>query len=649
MPEAQVDEVPANLPANVTIVPNFQLEDVEKAVFARDYEKASHEILMMLRKMKVGGQFIGYNPHPDLQRVLYTRLAAAIITMLADPNYSLSQEGFDHFASEHAIMDTVFRISYFETSDHMLPMISKNPSEQDKAKLQVAEGGSLIKFLLTYSLRSAFGLNFEETFKKNPQVMFSLWAGMISPLLTVAVQAHERREQLIGLWKIFEGVDIPDGVLPTLSDSYMYASYAVRKDKHDIKGMVHRSFERMMLARGVKVPDATLMLRRRKERSRWTHATKPVILICLEWFNHLHAMFRCYAPIIRQLRTRYHLVAMSRAHDIDELGKAEFDEWHEVPPENLVLGDLVKKIVGEIRPDIIYYPSLGMAMWWVVMASIRLAPIQVMTLGHPASSRSKHMDYVICERGSIGDMELFTEKVVEIPVASARFVMRSDAGGIPFDIPMESMPAVIRVAVPAMLCKLNAPFMHTLREIAQTPRARSVKVEFHFFINMIGANFMQAKREIVDWIPTAVVHPRADYSGYMMELRRCHVHLCTFPFGGTNSNIDSMLLGIPVLAMEGDQPHERFDAVLVRRAGLPEFLVAKSTAGYIETANRLIDDDELRSQLSGKLRRADLQGLFYGEPEEDRRTAFLDAMTLIYEKHEELQMSPDRVFHVGPV
>ena len=33
--------------------------------------------------------------------------------------------------------------------------------------------------------------------------------------------------------------------------------------------------------------------------------------------------------------------------------------------------------VREIAPDVIYYPSVGMATWWVAISNLRLAPIQV--------------------------------------------------------------------------------------------------------------------------------------------------------------------------------------------------------------------------------------------------------------------------------
>lgn len=613
--------------AGVTVIENVQLEEIEKAIYLRQHETATRLLLVALRKLKQGGTFIGYqHPAPQaLQSMLYTRLCAAMVAMLTDPAFGISHEGFAHFASEHAITDVLFRASVFNTSDFMLPILATNPTETDKAKLKVENGAGLVKFMLTYSLRSGFGLDYAETFKRSPEIMVPLWAGMISPLLTVAKQAHERREQLLGLHGIFEDVKLPPAVFPTLSDAYMYSSYGTRPDKHDMKATVHRLFARALADHGVKVPEQAVMDRR---RGRFLAPTeKPRILIACEWWGSLHAMFRCYAPIIRQLRSHFYLIGMSRERDTDDEAKKEFDEWHEVPADNVVLADLVRKIVSDLRPDMIYYPSLGMAMWWVMLASVRLAPIQIMSLGHPASSRSPCIDYVVCEEGSVGDPAMFTERIVEMPPNSARFVMRSDAV-MPPPIPFDDAPETIRIAIPSMLCKLNAPFMEALQEIA-----KGRNVEYHFFINMIGLNLYQAHREIVEWFPNAIVYERTGYPDYLAKLQRCHLHFCTFPFGGTNSNIDSMLLGIPVLTLEGVEPHERFDAMLNRYAGMPEVLNATSREGYILKAQGLIDDHEWRNALVRQLRETDLEACFFKMPEGH---AFLDAMMKIYVDHEGL-------------
>jgi hypothetical protein len=269
-----------------------------------------------------------------------------------------------------------------------------------------------------------------------------------------------------------------------------------------------------------------------------------------------------------------------------------------------------------------------------------------MTLGHPSSSHSPAIDYVVCEDGTIGDPALFTERIVTMPASSARYTMRSDAV---FPEPLvEDHPEIVRIAIPAMLCKLNAPFMAAMREVSKKVEEAGRKAEFHFFVNMLGLNLYQAAREIREWLPTALIYERMEYSAYLKHMARCHLHLSTFPFGGTNSNVDSMLLGIPVLTLEGLQPHERFDAVQVRHAGLGESFVAQTVDEYIEKAVGLIVGDESRNAARDHLRATDLKGLFFGEPEEKHRGSFLNAVRTIYEQHENMQSINARVFGTSP-
>lgn len=601
MPEpTTIDAQPAlAIPSHA--IQNVRLEPLEAAVYRREHETAGRLLLDCLRQMRAGAEFIGYPLNPTVRKILVSRLCAAIVALLADPKMGLSQDGFDHLAAEHAIMDLLFRLSIFETSDHMMPMISTNPAEGDRTKLVVKDGAMLVKYFLTFSLRSSFGLNYEETFKRNPQALIALWAGMVAAMVVIAVQAHERREVLVGLHGIFRDTIPPDGCLPAINDAYMYASYATRRDKHAMKGTIHRILE-AKLRGSCNIPG------KEKLALRWAKArveARPTVLVALEWFSSLHAMFRCYAPAIRQLRKRFRLVGVCRRMDCDEGGIAEFDEFIEIPMQFSMPS--IVDLINRVAPAAIFHPSLGMSLWWTCAASLRLAPLQCMTLGHPSSSQSRHMDYVLCDESAVGDPSLFTERLVTYPDGGTRFVRRPDAR--PLTPRLEDHPETINVAIPSMMVKLTAPFMQTLAKISE----RSARpVVFHFFINMLGVTLQQAAAEIRAYLPTARAYERNEYNAYMEHLRACDLHLASFPFGGTNSDLDSMTLGIPIVCMDGDEPHSRFDGILLRRIGLGE-LVCANVEEYIELALALIEDDARRNALRDRLLVTDLEAAFFGE------------------------------------
>jgi hypothetical protein len=180
-------------PPGMTMIENVSLEKFEQAVYRRDYEEASGMLLQNLRKFKAGAPSSGTATTPTAEAALHAVLRGG--DFARGPRSSkLSQHGFDLLASEHAVMDLLFRASAFETSDHLLAL-GAIKSEVSVQHITIESGPALAKFLLTYSLVSALAMDFERTFEKDPQaISLALYAGMLSPLLTIAPEAHDRRE-----------------------------------------------------------------------------------------------------------------------------------------------------------------------------------------------------------------------------------------------------------------------------------------------------------------------------------------------------------------------------------------------------------------------------------------------------------------------
>ncbi|MDB6093959.1 MAG: hypothetical protein JWM32_1521 [Verrucomicrobia bacterium] len=83
-------------------------------------------------------------------------------------------------------------------------------------------------------------------------------------------------------------------------------------------------------------------------------------------------------------------------------------------------------------------------------------------------------------------------------------------------------------------------------------------------------------------------------------LRVGDVYLDTFPFGGVNSLVDPLEIGVPVVAWEGDSFRSRMGAALLRNLSASE-LVATDEAGYLATAQRLASDRDYRTALGSRL------------------------------------------------
>ena len=82
------------------------------------------------------------------------------------------------------------------------------------------------------------------------------------------------------------------------------------------------------------------------------------------------------------------------------------------------------------------------------------------------------------------------------------------------------------------------------------------------------------------------------------------IYLDTFPFGGVNSLVDPLELGLPVVAWEGDTMRSRMGAALLRSLGLDE-LIATDDAGYQKICTGLAGDPRAPGCAQGRHHRPD--------------------------------------------
>jgi hypothetical protein len=151
--------------------------------------------------------------------------------------------------------------------------------------------------------------------------------------------------------------------------------------------------------------------------------------------------------------------------------------------------------------------------------------------------------------------------------------------------------------------KLSPDFLAAVRAVIGAAPAGTT---LQFFPNVSGPAYLARRRELTDMFPAAVVHPAAGYATYMDALSRSDLILQSFPFGGTNTVMDALALGIPMVCMEGQDLAGAADPLLLRHAGLCE-LVAADRDGYVALARALLADpaaaENVRSRAAAALPR----------------------------------------------
>lgn len=568
------------------------LEAFERSVYGRarvdrvaENDKALGAMLSCLALLGEGRPFEGRG---RLTQVDLTRFCAAIVSLFTDPGFKLTLDGFLMACSRRSVLEACFMGSAFRSSDFVFETLTEDTE-------------NLNKYLVLYGLNSPTDLDLEAVFRKDPAGTIALYLSYIAHGQVFTEAGDARREKLLKLTHVFEGASVPEYLISAIAGAYMHCSYAHGDEKHAPKYAFHKIMGPLM----GEIPPSAVVSRDR-----------PTLLVVFEWWNSKHAMYRCYIQSIKQLRRDFRLVGMVRKGGSDPESLEVFDLVVELDLDTERMQACVAK-VREVAPDVIYYPSIGMGIWVIGLASLRLAPVQIMSYGHPATSRSTEIDYGIIE-SDIHVPGCFSETMITLPSGSIRFVPYAEC-----KVRHQAKRTdVVKVAIAAMQVKVSWPLIRTLQYVM----ARATKkVELHFFSAVSGVAMEAFCNTIEKLLANTTVYEMAPYQDLMANIAACDVCLFSFPFGGANSTIDAMTLGIPMLAMEGEEPHARTDASLMRRAGLPESLICHTEREYGDRLLSLIDDDE-RMRVAELVRAVDVEQFF----KPDESNAFADAFANIY-------------------
>ncbi len=90
-------------------------------------------------------------------------------------------------------------------------------------------------------------------------------------------------------------------------------------------------------------------------------------------------------------------------------------------------------------------------------------------------------------------------------------------------------------------------------------------------------------------------------AGHLAAYERMDVALDPFPYHGTTTTCEALLMGVPVVALAGDTHASRVGVSLLTNAGLGEW-IARTPEEYVEVAARLAGDAARLAALRGELR-----------------------------------------------
>lgn len=267
--------------------------------------------------------------------------------------------------------------------------------------------------------------------------------------------------------------------------------------------------------------------------------------------------------------------------------------------------------------DVLLYPEVGMDAMTLRLASLRLAPVQACSWGHPETTGLPSIDYYLsAEDFEPEDAEAhYSERLVRLPGLGCYYApaptqpVSPDCGALG-----------IRPGVPLLVCP-GIPFKYApehdrlLVEIARalgkcqfiffTPRPGELGALLRERLNMV---FRQAGLKPEDFLLTV---PWQDKPAFYGLMQRADVYLDTIGFSGFNTAMQAAECGLPMVTRAGRFMRGRFAAAILNRMDLRE-LVAGNEQEYVALAVRLAADSAYRERVREQIQKS--RSVLFGNP-----------------------------------
>ncbi len=599
----------------------FSLEKFEAYAYGGNLEMGMRELMALLNELdknfgRLGAQFeaqpLQALSEQEVDQHTYTRIAAAASSLLSNKNLFIADQWQRNTLGLHRWLSALFAATPFHTADHVIRTLHVQTDQSDLKNLEIAKE-DLLKFCFLFTPDSEVHLELNALWEADKVLAAGLGLVLISPRFLGSPVAHSKREEVLP-WlaaRLDQLDDIEQLPLGVLHDLYMHCSYADRADKHDIKKPIN-SLIRRKLAQNtlfdLEIPKSIAL------DSSERH--KPVMLVVLEWFGSSHSIYRTHSRTMESARNHFHVIAMGYENCLDDISKQVFDEFIPIPNINMI--DQLRQIQEQAKKSeavVCYMPSVGMFPLTMWLANLRVAPLQLMALGHPATTHAHAIDYVVVEDDYVGDEACFSEKLLRLPKDGMPYRPSASARDVSVPTGFHENPAVVQIVVCSTTMKLNPGFLQACKQILEKS---CVPIRFHFLVGQAqGLVYPNVQRVIQMFLgDKARVYPHQSYVDYMAVINRCDLFINPFPFGNTNGVIDTISAGLVGVCKTGPEVHEHIDQGLFERLGLPEWLIAKNIDQYINAVVRLSENHEERTILRKKFSGPGKVDIFFnGRPE----------------------------------
>ena len=256
--------------------------------------------------------------------------------------------------------------------------------------------------------------------------------------------------------------------------------------------------------------------------------------------------------------------------------------------------------------DIAFYPEIGMDKLTIQLASMRLAPVQVTSFGHPETSGLNTIDYYVSsELLETSESKMFyTEKLIELPGLGYYFEPPTLE---PAEMNMSERG--INPNLPLILC-LGAPNKFS-------PFYDWVYVEIIKRVNGCQLVFVNDRHGTSEILKTRLKNkiekaglvyekhvifiPELSREGYSALMNKADLLLDPIGFSGANTTLHAIGCGLPVVTREGKFQRTKHASAILRSLEIEE-LITCTEEDYINLVEKIILDDGYTNNLKSKIK-----------------------------------------------
>lgn len=590
------DTDPATEPATDPVRTLFELYAAQR------YDELSEHLLARLDHLARREVF-----NPD-RRTLSRHLdwLYAFLSLFVRPDYTLNRRYLVRFIAHNATISNMVAVSALGTTDDYLKLFGDNPRQMGK-------------FLTLCSARNTARLDYDLLFERAP-MLSNLWysayfdsfqASLCEPVARENLRRHLRQASRAEFARRLVAFPRANGV-------FYGCSYVDGAFDRPLKERINEVMQRSPRLTGITVnnrPDP-----------------KHVAVVSMFWRSN-HSVYRNFSRFVAALAERFRLTLVRRPLPDGR------DADHEDVFERIIDFDFKRPaLVTDNDFGAVFFADVGMSLDSMLLANLRLAPVQIAGVGHSVSGFGNQVDYFISgteTEPATSPERHYSERLVLIPGL-----------GVVHNVPRYTPTGATRAGDALLInCswtaqKINHALLDVLARIVEGSRREIV---FQFFPGHAlrrYAGYLAFVRQLRSCLGDSRVDvsPPLPYEDYMRAIEQCDLAIDAYHYGGCNTVADCLYLGKPIVTWEGERWNNRIGSAMLKRAGLDD-LVARSAEEYVQKVLRLVNDDAARADATRRVVEADLEGTVFSTAD---ASGFARAVDYLIDNHEALSRERSR-------